>query len=257
MIEPDKPFLLFERANLEEAKGNNEKALDYFKDFIKKYPDDYEGYKKCISLLKKMEKLKEAKELSTVFIEKFPRSTMALYYRGLISYRLEQYKEAKIDLEKIVGLDNKFDCYSLLSYVDLCSKNWSETITDTNKYEKIFGFEDKSQAVHITALVRWYAQKKMGNYEEAASVLKTAREKLPRVWPYPIVEFLSGNISNTELLKQAKSNDDETEARTWLGASLLLEGRKSEAREQLNWVIEKGNQSFYEIPLAKSMLKEI
>ena len=71
--------------------------------------------------------------------------------------------------------------------------------------------------------------------EEAAArkFLKDSSGKLDVSWPYPAVEFLSGQIGDSMLLKLATDNDRRTEGDCFLGLDYVLKGRKSESASRI------------------------
>jgi hypothetical protein len=52
----------------------------------------------------------------------------------------------------------------------------------------------------------------------------------------------------------AATNDHKTEAHTYVGMDLLLEGRVDDAREHFAWVRDYGNKRFIEYLLALAEL---
>ncbi|HEX4949033.1 MAG TPA: hypothetical protein VFZ34_20315, partial [Blastocatellia bacterium] len=76
-------------------------------------------------------------------------------------------------------------------------------------------------------------------------------------WPLPVVKYLRGEITGEELLKQTSNNDEQTEARAYLGYDLSLRGKKDDAVPHLRWVKEYGNRNFVEHPLAVLELHRI
>lgn len=90
---------------------------------------------------------------------------------------------------------------------------------------------------------------------EALTELQTQLN--PGQWPLPVVKYLRRELSAEELLKQASNNDEQTEARAYLGCDLSLSGKPNEAIPHLRWVKEYGNRNFVEYPLAVLELHRI
>ena len=68
-----------------------------------------------------------------------------------------------------------------------------------------------------------------GILDEATGRLNTA------AWPYPIVAYMRGELTADRLMEIAATNDQKTEAHTYLGMDLLLRGRAQDAREHFVW----------------------
>lgn len=79
----------------------------------------------------------------------------------------------------------------------------------------------------------------------------------PGQWPLPIVKYLRRELTSEELLKAASNNDEQTEARAYLGCDLSMNGKPDEATPHLKWVKEYGNRNFVEYPLAVLELHRI
>ena len=62
---------------------------------------------------------------------------------------------------------------------------------------------------------------------EALTELQTQLN--PGQWPLPVVKYLRRELSAEGLLKQASNNDEQTEARAYLGCDLSLSGKPDEA----------------------------
>ena len=90
---------------------------------------------------------------------------------------------------------------------------------------------------------------------EALTELQTQLN--PGQWPLPVVKYLRRELSAEDLLKQAGNNDEQTEARAYLGYDLSLSGKLNEATPHLRWVKEFGNRNFVEYPLAVLELHRI
>jgi hypothetical protein len=71
-------------------------------------------------------------------------------------------------------------------------------------------------------------------------------------WPYPVVQFLRGEIDEAKLLALAVDTDMQTDAHGYLGLYHELAGRKAEALVHYRWVKEHGTKWYlsHEIALA-------
>jgi hypothetical protein len=87
-------------------------------------------------------------------------------------------------------------------------------------------------------------------------------------WPYPVIQYLRGEIAADKLLDIvvggmpsiiAIDNGKMIVARTYIGMQLSLSGRKDEALPHLRWVRDKGKKESaeYEYLLAISELSRI
>ena len=92
------------------------------------------------------------------------------------------------------------------------------------------------------------ASRLMQNEALAERFLTDAERKLKDAWPYPVVEFLRGQMKESALLDLA--TDKQTMAHCNLGLWYLAEGRREVAREHFQWVWKNGNKRTYAYGIA-------
>jgi len=105
------------------------------------------------------------------------------------------------------------------------------------------------------ALMWYFGSRRDGRTDEALKVLEEAFKHMEaKAWPYPVFQYLRGDLKGDDLLASATDRDKMTEARAYVGMSLNLAGRPDEARPHLEWVVKNGNRNFTEYTLAQSEL---
>jgi tetratricopeptide (TPR) repeat protein len=108
------------------------------------------------------------------------------------------------------------------------------------------------------AIVGALGYMKADRLDDATRLLDLAHKRLnASAWPYPIVAYLSKEISKDGLLSSATDNDKMTEARTYMGLALAFIGERQEAIKHLQWVKDNGNKSFVEFPAALMELRRL
>jgi tetratricopeptide (TPR) repeat protein len=108
------------------------------------------------------------------------------------------------------------------------------------------------------ALLSYFGNRRAGRNDEALKVLAEASGRMTgKPWPYPVFQYLRGELREADLLALATDGDKMTEARAYIGMYLVLAGRLNEARPQLEWVVKNGNRRFIEYTLAQSALRRI
>ncbi len=75
-------------------------------------------------------------------------------------------------------------------------------------------------------------------------------------WPYPILRYLKGAITETQLIAASKYNDQLTESHAYV-EFLSAAGKREEALTHLRWVRDNGNKRFVEYPLALRELERL
>ena len=79
----------------------------------------------------------------------------------------------------------------------------------------------------------------------------------PSFWPQKIISYLRHQMTAAELLAQASSEEEMTEAQAYLGLNLSLEGHLSEARTYLTWVRDHGSREFSGYVVVLKELKQL
>ena len=123
--------------------------------------------------------------------------------------------------------------------------------TDARSFLRTAGWRDRSSPFMVLVAHLGYRQsgaEARGILDEAAARLNTA------VWPYPVVAYMRGELTADRLMEIAATNDQKTEAHTYVGMDLLLKGRGHDAREHFVWVRDYGNKRFIEYALALAEL---
>jgi tetratricopeptide (TPR) repeat protein len=122
---------------------------------------------------------------------------------------------------------------------------------DAQSFLQAAGWRDRSSAFMV--LVAHLGQRQSG--AEARRILDQGTARLnTAVWPYPVVAYLRGELTPDRLMEIAATNDQKTEAHTYVGMDLLLKGREQDAREHFVWVRDYGNKRFIEYMLALAEL---
>ena len=146
--------------------------------------------------------------------------------------------------------------YFALAQADLNLGRGQTAAEATRKYIEIRGWSDPNAA--YAALMSYFGNKKAGHDEDARKVLEEASLRTDaKIWPAPVFQYLRGDLKEEGLLASATDNDKMTEARAYVGMSLVLGGRLDEARPHFEWVIKNGNRDFIEYALARSELRRI
>ena len=129
-------------------------------------------------------------------------------------------------------------------------------VTDAQKYLELKGWRDRSSQYAV--IIAHFGARQAALDAESRMILDEAKAKCDlSAWPYPIIQHLLGQMTDTQLLTEATTNDKMTEARTYIGLGQSLAGNKADARIHLDWVVKNGNRSFIEYRLARATLERM
>ena len=107
-------------------------------------------------------------------------------------------------------------------------------------------------------LLGHFAYRLQHREQEARDFLNECASKCnTTAWPYPVVNYLRNQLSETTLIELATDKNKMTEARAAIGMNLSMLGRFQEAVVHLNWVMENGNRKLPAYDLATSESKYI
>lgn len=92
--------------------------------------------------------------------------------------------------------------------------------------------DDQDPMSAYIAIYRYLAQRRLG---ERTGTLPASEigEAIPKTWPYPVIEFLSGRKSEKQLRAAAKSADQTCEAAYYIGQWQMLQGDIVEGAKSL------------------------
>ncbi|HLL76992.1 MAG TPA: tetratricopeptide repeat protein [Pyrinomonadaceae bacterium] len=192
--------------------------------------------------------LEEALRLSPAYLN-------ARYHLSNAYSRLGRYAEAADSWTKFLELapDGKEALNSRAWNYAYLGGRGREAAADARSFLRIAGWRDEGSQFMVLLAHLGYRQ--AGQDAEARAVLEECVKRCDKnAWPYPVIRHALGELSGEELLAVADSNDKKTEARTYAGMKLLLEGKGAEARAHFAWVKEYGNKRFFEYPLAVAEL---
>ena len=243
-------ILRMDQKRLPEAKKLLESA-------IASDPRNYLGHLHYANLLTKEEQLEEAIKSYQQAIQLKPdvaRSYLDLAYTYLNAGKDEQAVEA---FARATRLDPRNPyVYRTRSYVYLRLARGSLAASDALTYLNRQGWHDDHSAYMVLAAHFGLRQAKQTN--QSLKILGDASTKLVASdWPYPVIRYLQKEITVQELLTLATDNDKLTEAHTYIGLDLSLNGNRDEALSHLQWVRENGNKNFVEYPLAITEIRRI
>jgi tetratricopeptide (TPR) repeat protein len=113
----------------------------------------------------------------------------------------------------------------------------------------------RDAAAQYMVLVAHLGNREAGHDREASLMLDEAAIKCDtRIWPYPVIRYLRGDLPEGALLTLAGTDDQRAEAHTYLGMDLLLKGQRENAQTHLAWMQQNGNPRLLEYPLAVAEL---
>jgi len=269
--------LLFRLGQPAEARGFLEKSIE----LDSKFADG------CVALgvLRLAQRQEaEAEKMFQAAIETDSKNYLAHYYYAAIMAGNEKYDEAISHYKQAINLKPDIGLfYSDLGYTYLRTGNENEAIQlfqkgssidrkqshlyrtmgyihfrrgevemsagDAYNYINTEGWRDEHSQYML--LLWYFSLRQLKKDDFAKTKLLTGLAQLDQTeWPYAVLQYLSGSLSLSDLLTQAKTNDEQTEAHAYAGLDLSLKGERDNALEHLRWVRDNGNRKFVEYQMA-------
>lgn len=155
------------------------------------------------------------------------------------------------------GAGRKHDLsYSFKAYIYIYLGKWQAALEELDKQMAVQNWSMEDPGFGMGTL-RWLCYTKLGDNKSASAALDNTLQKMDAGWPKPILEYLSGKISEDDLLKLAYSIRFKTEARCWIAVKNMLQSKNDKARENFQWVTTKGSPDFMEQLIASSFLTQL
>jgi tetratricopeptide (TPR) repeat protein len=105
----------------------------------------------------------------------------------------------------------------------------------------------------VQAIALWRA----GRAADAEAALKLVEQADIDEWTRSVLQYLQGRLDETQFLRAADDIGEQTEAHTYIGFKIALEGREDEALAHFRWVAERGAKTYLEHDLARSELNRL
>jgi len=208
-----------------------------------------------------------------------PNYALAYYDRGISHYLRHEYEQAMKDVQDAIRFDPH---YALALYelpLDPTKGKPIKPITNPEEYyyrattrilmiknqtaqEDLRKYLDKTSwrgRLALSAVILSYLGHKLNHQiAQAEAVLSEAKKRCDTSqWPYPVISYLSHEMTAEDLLGQATDNDRLTDAHGFIGIDLMLAGHRDQAISHLMWAKHQGNGKLVSYSLAVREIEKI
>lgn len=185
-----------------------------------------------------------------------PRSAFGYGMRGAVWNEKNEYDKALADFDKAIGINPVYSSpYVSRAVIEFLSekRNVHKTVSLLIK-----NCDPKDEYATYGVLIGVFAARKSGRKDLVERYLDdVVKRTVARNWPYPVVQYLRGNMSEKELISAAADVGQMTEARCYIGLNLECDGREAEAVEHFRWVERSGDSTYSEYEIALHELKKL
>ena len=270
-------------------KNEHEKAIHDFDEAIHLDPRGAYIFDNRASAWIVMKKYDKAVQDCDEAIRLDPHDAGAFNSRGLAWQRMKEYDKAIRDYDEAIRLSlNYAQAFDNRGLTWMAMKKYDKAIQD---FEDAIYYDPEDPDAHfnrslsqmlirrpranagfrtVLELEGWKGElsahavilghlsaRQLGDTTAAEQFLVDAMGKLDVAWPYPVVEYLRGEIDEKALLALASDNGEQTDARSFLGLDYALKAQGEKALLNLRWVKEHGDPERQAYVLAAAELERM
>lgn len=181
--------------------------------------------------------------------------TVAGYNRAAANFHGGHADAALGDLKSVLEHDPSETRAFLLRGVIALAKN--EPKKALEEFDLASDRSTDPPTVMFGQIYSYLTYKLTGKNDDAQKVLKSALEDVQSSeWPYPILLYLSGKITEKTLFDFCTSDDERTECRGVIAFNAQLSGDTKKAHENFVWIKEHSSPNNKETFLARQALKD-
>lgn len=185
-------------------------------------------------------------------VKLYPQHALAWNRRGLAAYNMEDFDLALASFERATQSKpvNGF-YYESIAWTRMCRGEYRAAAESAKTAALMYSREGETSLYPV--LIAYLASFESGDMENASRALEYALKNRGYDWPGPVVDYFSGSTDADELISSVKSRAEETEAHTYIGLQLRLQGEVEAASRHLEWVQRQGDPRVFEYTLARAI----
>ena len=256
-IQPNSTEALVNLGNILASVGPLEEAIEHYKRAVTLDPALVQAYANLGMTYRRLGRDDEAAAAFSKAI-RFNANDPALHSMLGDAYaELGQYAEPVESFNQLERMqDPSENLYRRRGFLNLYLARGDGAAADGRACLDVIGWQ--AEASQYMALLAHFGSRQAEKPEEAARMLEESANRCNQSkWPYPVLQYLRGELESREVLARAINNDDRTEAHGYIGLDLALKGKIKEALEHFSWVREYGNRQFVEYKFALAELKRM
>jgi tetratricopeptide (TPR) repeat protein len=254
-LDPKDALAHYNRGRAWNDKKEFDKAIADYTEAIRLDPKDASAYNSRGIAWRAKKDYDKAIADYTEAIRLNPKNARTHNNRGNAWRTKTEYDKAIADYTEAIRLDPK---YALAHFSRSVAQMLMRRPEAAAGFQAVLDLEAwKGDRSPHAVIVGHLAARQAGDEAAAKRFLEDSAGKLNEAWPYPVVQFLRGDIDEAALLKLATDDDKRAEARCYLGMDHAIKGRKDEALAHFRWVKEHGTATFMEHDVALAELDRL
>jgi tetratricopeptide (TPR) repeat protein len=247
------------RATVLEDKQDYDKAIKDYDEAIRQEPDYVESYNDRGLLWGRKQDYDKAIKDFDEAIRLNRRYVYAFNNRGNAWRDKHDYDRAILDYDDAVrqepnytiAIYNRGLTWSLMKDYDNAGNDYIEA---SRQFDEAIR---EGQRTPYNVVLGYLAATQAGDKPAAERFLEDYIDKLDETWPYPVVQFLRGDIDEPALLKLSTDDAKRTDTHCVLGVHYAIQGHKDEALAHFRWVTDHGRKTFMAYTIAVTELDRL
>jgi tetratricopeptide (TPR) repeat protein len=256
-IKPDYAAAYYNLGHAHSNLDQYDKAIKVFKQAIQHDPNNVDTYLALGDAYSDSGEEEKAVATFEAAIRREPGNPYTYYKLGLFYFPHGPHARAVDAFSQAIIRDPRHaEAYFHRSYAYLFMGRGESAVGDAETYLALKGWRT-TQSLYM-AIAAYFGHLQIRQEAAARKTLEDAvRQADKSAWPYPVIEYLIGEISPRLLLKSASDEGEKVEARTYIGLSLSLQGDQKAALDHLKWVKNHSHKSSIPFALAVSEIERI
>ena len=233
--------------------GDSAGALDHFQQALTVNAENLSALLGQAMILADLGRHPEAYATYDRIVAKYPRHAFAWNGRGLAAFNMEDFDTAMSSFKQATTEQpiNGF-FYESLAWAQMCRGEFPGAAAAAKIATLMYNKKGESSAYPL--LIAYFAYLEADDQRNAQASLNYAlRNKPINVWPSPVIDYLAGSSTASELIGYVQNSAQETEAHTYIGLKLRAEGDENTAKKHLEWVARNGDNRVFEYTLARAL----
>ncbi|HYP26376.1 MAG TPA: tetratricopeptide repeat protein [Blastocatellia bacterium] len=256
-IKPDYAAAYYNLGHAHSNLNQYGRAIKVFKQALQHDPDNVEIYLALGDAYSDSGDEDKAVAAFEAAIRREPSNPYTYYKLGLFYFPHGPHARAVDAFSQAIIRDPRHaEAYFHRSYAYLFMGRGESAVGDAETYLALKGWRTNQSLYMVIAA--YFGHMQIRQEAAARKALGDAVRQADRSeWPYPVIEYLIGEISPRLLLRSASEESQKAEARTYIGLSLSLKGDQKAALDHLKWVKNNTHESSIPFALAMSEIERI
>ena len=230
-------------------------ALSKFDDLLKDNPFHLSALTGKAKCLFELGEINEAYNTYTIAYNLDSNNDAITEALGNCAFYLKDFNAAHDFFQKaLLEAPENPTLHETLSKVYMCQGRYNEAIKQA-KVAKLY-YDNSELRAPSLLILSYFAMAEINDLENQKTILKFIKSsKKESNWPYPILKFINKDLSDTQLLSQVETLQQEIQAHTYIGLMKRSNKENLLGQAHFEWASSREHPVSYESLLSEFLLK--